>query len=114
MLKVFFVLILSSMVCVAGSDLPPLTIFSQPPELSEHSDNSVTETESNLLETPELTCPRPSKNSVEYTATPRQELPNIDEIALSTSDRPDSDDSFFVQSSPRVFFGRDKGLVSKR
>jgi len=88
--------------CFAGSDLPSFTIFHQPPELSDHSEKPVTKTESDQPDIPELTFPQPEELSAGYTAAPRQELPDIDEVTLSTSDTPDSDDSFFVQPPSHI------------
>jgi len=102
MFKVICVVFFSSVVCIAGSDLSSLTIFPQLPELYGPHDKPVMETVSDQPDTPELTCFPLERHSAEYTAVPRQELPCIDKIALSTSDMPDSDDSFFVQSSPRT------------
>jgi hypothetical protein len=89
-------------VSIAESDLPELTASDQLSEISNHQSKPAKAALPELSATQELLDIRLEEPLAEYSAPPRQDSSSPDRIRLSTSDQPDSDDSFYLAAPPHL------------
>lgn len=93
MSRLTLVLLCTVSFALAGSALPDLNLTHQLPEISDNTNKPNMENQPELSTSPEREENQREENVSCYTETPKQEIPSIPGINLSTSDLSDSNDN---------------------